>query len=239
MKRLSRGFAAVSGASRLSGPAARSGRRTAISMVCTLAICTAGLARAATEAESGSAFVFLDKGALSFWHTATNATLSLPVEFPDGVSSATLSVTAPGYSAQYQIASSGLFTLTLPAATSPSAENVYDLSLDLGNGVVRTAKLGLIEGNDATSEGATRCLAPATDRKWGRAEKRTVIPIPCGIASFTVDGVAADTGLDGDAGWYPLTLRGGQTADLDLDDGGETFAATLFRPQEATVLQLR
>ncbi len=218
-------------------PRTRIAHRALSTMLCALCIALAAPTEssAATEAESGSAFVFLDKGALSFWHTATNATLTLPVEFPAGVSSATLSVTAPGYSAQYPIAAAGDFTLTLPAATSPSTENVYDLSLDFGNGVVRTAKLGLVEGYDATSEGATRCLVPATQQKWGWIRKRAVIPIPCGTASFTVNGVAADTGLDGDAGWYPLTMHGGKTATLSLD----TLDATVWGVPIATKVLLR
>ena len=204
------------------------------------AFCIAGLAvalsaRAETAATSVGGFIFLNPDTSSYWHTATNATLTLPVEFPAGVSSATLAVSAPGYSASYSIASSGDFTLTLPAATSPTTENVYDLALDFGGGVVQTAKLGLIKGYDTSTAGATRCLAPASQRKWGWVRGRAVLPIPYGMTAFTVDGVATDTGLNGAQGWYPLCLKGGETADLALD----ALSATLFRLPEATVFELR
>ena len=194
------------------------------------------VASADTAATSAGGFVFVHPDTSSYWHTATNATLTLPVEFPAGVSSATLSVTAPGYAASYAIAAPRTdFTLTLPAATSPTTENVYDFALDFGNGVVRTAKLGLIKGYDTTTTGATRCLAPASQRKWGWVRGRAVLPIPYGMAAFTVNGVATDTGLNGAQGWYPLCLKGGETADLAM----EALSATLFRLPEATVLGLR
>ena len=64
--------------------------------------------------------------------------------------------------------------------------------------------------------------------------------IPHGITAFTIDGVTADTGLDGDAGWYAAALGGGQTATFALTDADEaTFSATLFRPREATTFVVR
>ena len=200
-----------------------------------IALAAALSASGDNTATSAGGFVFVNADTSSYWHTATNATLTLPVEFPAGVSSATLTVTAPGYAAQYAIGSSGDFTLTLPAATSSTTENVYDFALDFGNGVVQTAKLGLIKGYDASTTGATRCLAPASQRKWGWVRGRAVLPIPYGMTAFTVDGVATDTGLNGAQGWYPLCLKGGETANLGLD----ALSATLFRLPEATVFELR
>ena len=188
---------------------------------------------------SESAFVFLCPETSSFWRTATNNVVMLPVIFPEGASSATLSVTAPAYSSQYAIASAGDFALTLPAATSPSTENVYDLALSFNDAAstVRTAKLGVIDSVIPPDASETRCIAPATDRKWGWVRGRVVIPVPYGIESFTIDGVEAVTGLDGAQGWYPLSLKGGQSAALNLDNGAAT--ATLFRVPEATSVIVR
>ena len=58
-------------------------------------VASVGIAVAATEAESNTAFIFLDNGESTFWHTATNATLALPIDFPIGASSATLTISAP------------------------------------------------------------------------------------------------------------------------------------------------
>jgi hypothetical protein len=203
-------------------------------------IALAALAASAdTAATSAGDFVFVNADTSSYWHTATNATLTLPIDFPAGVSSATLTVTAPSYAASYEIAASGDFTLTLPAATSPTTENVYDLVLDFGNGVVQTAKLGLIKGYDTTTTGETRCLAPKEQRKWGWVRGRAVLPIPYGMTAFTVDGVATDTGLNGAQGWYPLCLKSGETANLALDADGESFAASLWRVFDATLISIR
>ncbi len=188
---------------------------------------------------SESAFVFLCPETSSFWRTATNNVVTLPVEFPEGASSATLTVTAPGYSAQYAIAAPGDFALALPAATSPSTENVYDLALAFDDtaSTVRSAKFGVIDSVIPPDAGETRCIAPATDRKWGWVRGRVVIPVPYGIESFTIDGAEAVTGLDGAQGWYPLSLKGGQSAALNLDNGSAT--ATLFRVPEATTISIR
>ena len=225
---LSGGFTAASDASRLSVAAFALG-------ITHFALCITAHAGDTSE----TALVFLCPETSSFWRTATNNVVTLPVEFPEGASSATLAVTAPGYSAQYAIASAGDFTLTLPSATSPTTENVYDLALtfDDAASTTRTAKLGVIDSVIPPNSGETRCIAPATDRKWGWVRGRVVIPVPYGITSFTIDGAEAVTGLDGAQGWYPLLLKGGQSAALNLDNDAAT--ATLFRVPEATTISIR
>ena len=187
---------------------------------------------------SDSTFVFLCPDTSSFWRTATNQVMALPVAFPAGASAATLTVTAPGYSAQYAIAASGDFLLSLPAATSPETENVYNLTLTFNDAAatVRTAKLGLID-SVFPGGGETRCIAPASAPKWERVKGRSVIPVPYGVTSFTINGAAVDTGLNGAQGWFPIVLLDGQTAALNLDNGAAT--ATLFRVPEATTISLR
>ena len=174
------------------------------------------------ETVGNGGLVFFNEKTSSYWHTATNCVIDLPIEFPDGASSATLSVTGIGYLAQYAI-SAGMeqYTLSLPPATSSTAENVYDLALAFNDSAstVRTAKLGLIYGHDATTTGWTRCLAPAGTRAWSKTKGVAVIPIPYGTTSFTItldggEATSTDTGLDGAAGWYPLRLKGETTADL-------------------------
>ena len=203
-----------------------------------LALCMALALNAAAETEvmSGGAFIFLNPKTSSYWHTATNATLALPVEFPAGVSSATLTVSGLRFSATYAGITTSSFILTLPPATSTATENVYDLALDFGNGVVRTAKLGLIRGYDASTVALTRCLAPKEQRKWGWVKgRRAVFPIPYGMTSFTVGGVVTDTGLGGDQGWFALDVPGGQTIPLTLDE----LSATLFGQSDATTISIR
>ena len=123
--------------------------------------------------------------------------MSVPVAFPEGAASAALSVSAGGYSARYEIASEGDFSFSLPAATSPEKENVYDLALSFDDPArtVRTARLGLVEGVGAAGQATARVQSPASSQSWGTVHRRAVIPIPAGVESFSVDGVAQDTGL--------------------------------------------
>ncbi len=208
--------------------------------VCPLALCMAIAlnAVAQTEVVSGGDFIFVNTKTSSYWHTATNCVLALPIEKPEGATSATLSVTGLRYSATYTNITASPFLLTLPAATSTATENVYDITLTFNDAsaTVRTARLGLIRGYDATTEALTRCLAPKEQRKWGWVKgRRAVFPIPYGMTFFTVGGVATDTGLGGDQGWYALDVPGGQTIPLTLDE----LAATLFGVPENTVIQVR
>ncbi|MBQ1346122.1 MAG: hypothetical protein IIY62_07140, partial [Kiritimatiellae bacterium] len=121
------------------------------------------LAVGATELESEPTFVFLRPETSSFWHTATNNTMTVPVDFPAGATSARLYVSGVRYTRTYDNVAKGEFTFELPPAESDDSENVYDLALQFNDGAntVRTAKLGLIKGLSPDAEGTTRCLAPA------------------------------------------------------------------------------
>ncbi len=220
----------ASGASRLSFQRA--------SLCLAMVLFAVGTAHAATEAESEGAFVFTRPQTSSYWHTATNSVLALPVAFPNGATSATLTVSGLKYSATYANITASPFLLALPAATSPETENVYDLTLAFNDAgaTVRTARIGLIDGYDTTAEGGTRCLAPKEQRKWGWVRKsRAVFPIPYGMTSFTIGGVVTDTRLGGDQGWYALDVPGDRTIPLTLDE----LSATLFGLPEATTFFVR
>ena len=179
---------------------------TACGAAVLLATCfMTGAACAASEASSASTFVYVDTAESPFWRTATNNVVELSIDYPAGVSSAALSVTGSfGYSMSDDDVAAGLYTLSLPAATSPEAEDVYDLVLTLGDGTVRTAKLGVIAGVSNRQEGSTRCIPSSSSPAWARVHERAVLPIPYGTVSLSVGGELVDTGLDGAAGWYPL-----------------------------------
>ncbi len=157
---------------------------------------------------SESTFVFLKPETSSFWNTATNSTMTLPIDYPAGASSATLAVEGDGYAHTYLNITGTSFDLQLPAPDAPELENVYNLTLTFDNGVVRTAKLGLIQGLAPQGAGSTRCLAPANGTVWNTMRKRAVLPIPYGTTEFsvTVNGETRvnATELDGAQGWYAL-----------------------------------
>jgi len=186
------------------------------------------------EIESEPTFVFLRPETSSFWNTATNSTMTLPIDYPSGATKATLTVSGVGYATKtYPNLTGSSFELALPVPDSPQAENVYDLTLTFDDGTVRSAKLGLIQGLSPDSEGSTRCLAPAEGQVWNAIYKRAVMPIPYGTESFTmsVNGGAwtnVDTGLGGAQGWYAIKPKIGDSVSLALVADGINYAATLL-----------
>lgn len=172
---------------------------------------------AAAESTSDHAFVYVDTAESSFWRTATNNVVSIPVEYPPGVESATLSVSGAGYSKIYEDVPKGLFKLTLPEAASPETENVYDLTLTFSDNSSLTARFGVIAGVAADASGTTRCISSASTAKWRKAKAdRAVLPVPYGTTSLTVNGETAE--LDGAQGWYllsPVDVGSGYALSLD------------------------
>lgn len=188
------------------------------------------LAVGSTEMTSEPTFVFLKPETSSFWHTATNSTMTVPVDFPAGATSARLRVSGDRYEKTYEGLSEGEFTFDLPPADGADTENVYDLSLvfDDAGGTERTAKLGLIQGLSPDAEGVTRCIAPANGSLWQKARTRAVLPIPYGTASVNVNGVETPTGLDGAQGWFALPIKAGSATTLSIIANEVESAATLL-----------
>ena len=200
-----------------------------------VAVCLSALFASVTALADGDtsdpALVYLRPETSSFWHTATNSTMTLPVEFPVGASSATLTVTgAFNYSQTINDITSSSVTVALPEAVmpenDPATEDVYDFTLTFNDGTVRTAKLGLIAGL-GDGEGQTRCLAPASGSAWEKVKGQVAIPIPYGMTSFEINGTSTDTGLDGAQGWYALKLKSNVSASLSGLVGEDSWTALL------------
>ena len=163
--------------------------------------------------------------------------MTVPIDFPSGATSASLSVSGLGYNHTYENLTGSEFTFELPAPTSPETENVYDLTLTFDNNVTRTAKLGLIQGLSPDAEGTTRCIAPQSAKIWQKVKGRAVLPIPYGTTSFTVNGVETDTGLDGAQGWYVIGgLSSGADISLGLVANGVNYAASLLGGSDGFML---
>lgn len=188
------------------------------------------LAVGATEMTSEPTFVFLKPETSSFWHTATNNTMTVPIDFPSGATSAKLYVSGVKYNQTYENITTSEYTFELQPADSPEKENVYDIALVFNDDAEtrRTAKLGLIQGLCPDSEGITRCIAPSNGRLWGKARGRAVLPIPYGTTELRVDGETVDTGLNGAQGWYALPIKGGRTVSLSLIAGELNYEASLL-----------
>ena len=188
-----------------------------------------------TEIESEETFVFLRPETSSFWNTATNSTMSLPIDYPNGATKAKLEVTGVGYSKVYENITSDSFDIELPVPDSPQTENVYDLKLTFENETtVRTAKLGLIQGLSPDAEGATRCLAPAEGSVWEKVKYRAVLPIPYGTTSLSMQTNGGEwkpcfENHNGAQGWYALSPIGrGDNISLSCIVDGVSYVASLL-----------
>ena len=194
---------------------------------------------------SNVAFVEVAAGKSSFWHTATNATLSLPVEFPSLASSASLAVQGVKYSRLYEgitraSLAGGDFVLSLPQASTIAEENVYALTLSFDDGTVRTTRLGLLCGAYGTTRAGTRCLFDTGSSAWRWADRPAVLPIPYGVETVSADGTDVPTGLDGRQGWFALRLPGdGAAHTVSITDGETDYEAVLFGNATGMILLWR
>ena len=187
----------------------------------------------AAKLSSEPTFIFLRPETSSFWNTATNSTMTLPIDYPNGATKATLTVNGVDYRKVYPDLTGNSIEIDLPAPDSPKTENVYELSLTFDNGATpRTAKLGLIQGLDTGAKGSTRCIAPASGKVWETAKYRAVLPIPYGTDTFSVklnggEWRDVDTGLNGAQGWYALSpIAKGDNVSLSyIADGVSHFAS--------------
>ena len=182
------------------------------------------LSAAAYAAESAASFVFVNPDTSSFWRTARSRSVTVPVDFPEGATTATLAVTGVGYSASYEIAAPGPYTFQLPEAATPAEENTYSLALSFDRGESKTARLSLISGMENGGAGSTRCVSQA-GRSWGVSKSQQMtLPVPFGTTSLVVNGDAVDTGLDGAQGFFTLS---GLPASMSLTVSGTTYYADI------------
>ena len=171
---------------------------------------------------SGSIFLNFEPEKSSFWHTATNNVMELPVVYPEGASSAELTVTGIGFHRMYKEIAADSVEVVLPPAVSSSTENVYEFSMAFDNGVTNTVRLGLIQDIGEDGCGSTRCRISDTGRKWGAVDRTAVIPVPYGMRDFMLNGVKTDTGLGGAQGWFavgPLSANEELVAGLVTAEG--------------------
>lgn len=200
---------------------------------------------AVASSESNPTAVFVNAGMSSFWHTATNAVITVPVEYPSGATSARIVVSGSGYYQEYSDITAMTVDISLPPATSQETEDVYDLTLSfVGNDTERTARIGLVRGYGAVGEGTTRCLVNVSESKWRRVKgTHAVLPVPYGAEFVSIDGVPTDAGLKGDQGWYSLQSGDRElpaTVELSVNDGVEEYEGVVcFRPAGGMTILLR
>lgn len=157
--------------------------------------------------KSSDIVVYLRPEMSQFWSTATNSTIALPIDFPEGVESATLEVSGLGYFKTYQITESSDYLLQLPEPASPQTENVYDLKLTYSDNTVCSARLGCVMSYSNADRAKMKCILSKEAFEWNKVKYRSVIQIPYGMTAFEYqvnggDSIPVDTGSGKVAGWY-------------------------------------
>lgn len=183
--------------------------------------------------KSEAAFVFLQPETSSFWHTATNSTMSLPVYYPKGATKATLLVEGMEYSKTYPDITGDSIEIELPPPTNERTENVYTLTLSFDDGSVQTAKLGAVRGYAKDCAGVARCVIPEESSAWKKFKYRAVLPVPYGMKdlSLSLNGgepQLLETGLDGAQGWCGLEgIKRSDSLDFAYELNGMQYALSL------------
>jgi hypothetical protein len=201
------------------------------------------LAYAADDASdtSDSVMVMLDADSSSFWRTATNNVVTLPIDYPDFAKSAKLIVEGNGYSRTIENVPEGDYVLELPAATDPGTENVYNLTLAFSDGTERKCSFAVIEGAGVGDSGSGRLLLPKGAGRWQKVDMRAVMPVPFGTKAVMLGDEELENPLDGAQGWLafgPLAAGIGVDAAITLESG-EVLSADLLGRSNAIQIRVK
>jgi len=198
------------------------------SLLCTikrLFLALAALAASVATAEE----VFLLPPSSLLWRTAPTANFEVPVLMPKGASSATLVVAGNGYRREYANLVDGMVPVSLPAANSADAENVYEFTLAFNDaaGTTQKAQIAVVQGMFAGGTGETH-VRNASSSKWGNVRARAVLPIPAGADALSVNGAPVAPEPDGAPGWAMILTRPRNAYDLLLTGGGRSLAEAVL-----------
>ena len=165
------------------------------------------IAIGAEGSKSDATFVFLQPETSSFWRTATNSTMTIPIYYPKGATKADLLVDGMQYAKSYNDITAESVDIELPAPTNERTENVYTLTLSFDDGTVQTAKLGAVRGYAKSVAGVARCVIPEESASWKKFKYRAVLPVPHGMKNLALCLNGAEPQpleTDGAQGWYGL-----------------------------------
>ena len=189
------------------------------------------IAIGAEGSKSDATFVFLQPETSSFWCTATNSTMTIPIYYPKGAAKADLLVDGMQYAKSYNDITSDSVDIELPAPANERTENVYTLTLSFDDGTVQTAKLGAVRGYAKEAAGVARCVIPEESASWKKFKYRAVLPVPYGMKNLTLGlngGEPQPLEADGAQGWYGLEgIKRNDTLDFTYELNGMPYALSL------------
>ena len=168
-----------------------------------------------SEAISADTFIYVAPEKTILWPTCAGGTITLPINYPEGVSGAQLIVTGSKSEelARYSLIKSDCpssYELSLPTIANRYDEQVVTLTLTYDNEKVETARLGLVRGFDRGGEAVYLNIIglDKTKSRWTKVKGAVVLEIPEGALSLELNNEALDMGLNGAAGWYVFKTTG-------------------------------
>ena len=189
------------------------------------------IAIGAEGSKSDATFVFLQPETSSFWCTARNSTMTIPIYYPKGATKADLLVDGMQYAKSYNDITSDSVDIELPAPANERTENVYTLTLSFDDGTVQTAKLGAVRGYAKDAAGVARCVIPEELASWKKFKYRAVLPVPYGMKNLTLCLNGAEPQpleTDGAQGWYGLEgIKRNDSLDFTYELNGMPYALSL------------
>ena len=189
------------------------------------------IAIGAEGSKSDATFVFLQPETSSFWRTATNSTMTIPIYYPKGATKADLLVDGMQYAKSYNDITSDSVDIELPAPANERTENVYTLTLSFDDGTVQTAKLGAVRGYAKEAAGVARCVIPEESASWKKFKYRAVLPVPYGMKDLHLSlngGEPQPLETDGAQGWYGLEgIKRNDSLDFSYELNGMPYALSL------------
>lgn len=165
-----------------------------------------------------------------FWRTAFGSTVTLAWEFPEGATSADITVSGLHFEREWEDLTTNALEVVLQEPATDADEDVYTMTIAFDDGTVRTAKIGRVRGA-GSDEGTTRVLADDAGKRWQRLPGTAVLPIPQGSSVISIDGQEVETGLEGAQGWFGLGALSGTTpVAVTFESVDGDLAALLYRP---------
>ena len=210
---------------------------------------TIGYSALAEESEavcSQSAFIYVAPEKTILWPTCAGGTITLPLNYPEGVSGARLEVKSSksGEPAIYSLLKSEYptsYELSLPTIANRYDEQVVTLTLTYDNEKVETAHLGLVRGFDRGGEAVYLNIIglDKTKSRWTKVKGAVVLEIPEGAISLELNNEKLNTGLNGAAGWYVFeTSKLPADSKLVLTTADHLqYSATLTRVNDGFMVQ--
>ena len=201
------------------------------------------IAIGAEGSKSDATFVFLQPETSSFWCTATNSTMTIPIYYPKGAMKADLLVDGMQYAKSYNDITAESVDIELPAPANERTENVYTLTLSFDDGTVQTAKLGAVRGYAKDAAGVARCVIPEESASWKKFKYRAVLPVPYGMKNLTLCLNGAEPQhleTDGAQGWYGLEgIKRNDSLDFSYELNGMPYALSLVGGGDGFVVTVK